>query len=74
MLFLYQRHNLSRSGLRDDFLPGDFVKLLHEYYTVYGLKQAELSPMVTSPLLQLRHRYLYRQLGECQWSIGTANF
>ena len=49
MLFPYQRHNLSRSGLLDDFLPCNLAELLHGYYTVAGLKQAELSPMVTSP-------------------------
>jgi hypothetical protein len=53
MLFPYQRHNLSRPGLQDDFLPCDSAELLHGYYTVAGLKQAELSPNVTSPQLQL---------------------
>jgi hypothetical protein len=53
MLFPYQRHNMSRPGLLDDFLPCDLAELLHGYYTVDGLKQAKLSPMVTSPLVQL---------------------
>jgi hypothetical protein len=49
MLFPYQRHNMSRPGLLDDFLPCDLAELLHGYYTVDNLKQAKLSPMVTSP-------------------------
>jgi hypothetical protein len=49
----FQRHNMSRSGLMDDFLPCDFGELLHGYYTVDNLKQAKKLPMVTSPLLQL---------------------
>ena len=63
MLFPYQRHNMLRSGLLDNFLPCDLAELLHIYCTVDGLKQAEKSPNVTSPPLQLWHYYLYKQLG-----------
>jgi hypothetical protein len=41
MLFPYQRHNMSRPGLLDDFLPCDSAELLHGYYTVDGLKHAK---------------------------------
>jgi len=66
MLFPYQRHNMSRPGLLDDFLPCDLAELLHGYYTVYGLKQAEISPMVTSP-------YSISGIVICLENWGNAN-
>jgi hypothetical protein len=72
MLFPYQRHNISRPGLLDDFLRLDFGELLHGYYTVDGLSQGA-KRYFTFSLLILVEYHLCNLITVSRSTVSKAN-
>ena len=70
MFFPFIRHYLSRWGPLGDFLPSNFIELLHVYYTANGTSQEPKLVVMTNTSQLIKYPYAKRRIhkNSQQWS------